>query len=87
MLFRHWVLAEPLPRNRMIDENDQLRVKRDNFEEGAYLYPVPDELFWNDGDEGEWDGVDVPEWRTAEEEARRKRKREEADGESDRRGR
>lgn len=32
------------------------------FSEEGVLYPFPDELFWQDGDEGEWDGDGVPVW-------------------------
>lgn len=42
-----------------------------DFEEDGYMYPIPDELFWKDGDEGKWGGEEVPEWTTgpAKEEA------------------
>ena len=83
MLFRQWILAEPSHRNRKFRPNhiSHFRQPRPGFEEDAYLYPVPDELFWKDGDEGKWDSEYVPQWRDVpdedkkgEEPANRKRK-------------
>ncbi|MCJ1435595.1 hypothetical protein MMC27_004969 [Xylographa pallens] len=48
MLFRAWILAEPNYTDRRTSAG-----KPRKFEEDAYLYPVPDELFWKDGDEGD----------------------------------
>ncbi|MCJ1390913.1 hypothetical protein MMC18_003774 [Xylographa bjoerkii] len=58
MLFRAWALAEP----NYKDRRTLSRAPR-NFEEDAYLYPVPDELFWKDGMEGDWSGEYMPQWR------------------------
>ncbi|MCJ1383844.1 hypothetical protein MMC17_006958 [Xylographa soralifera] len=58
MLFRVWVFAEPNYTDRRTSSD-----KPRKFEEDAYLYPVPDELFWKDGDEGDWSGEYVPQWR------------------------
>ena len=57
-LFRAWVLAEPIRRDRRAHFE-----KSPPFEEDAFMYPVPDELFWKDRDAGEWNGEDVPPWR------------------------
>ncbi|MCJ1280695.1 hypothetical protein MMC26_000012 [Xylographa opegraphella] len=58
MLFRAWVHAEP-----SYAEWKTRRLGQRRFEEDAYLYPVPDELFWREGDEGQWSGGEVPQWR------------------------
>ncbi|MCJ1402518.1 hypothetical protein MMC11_005738 [Xylographa trunciseda] len=75
MLFRAWVLAEPICNDRRTFHPPR------NFEDDAYLYPVPDELFWKDGMEGEWSGEYVPQWRyvpvdeeSQQQSGRRKRK-------------
>ena len=67
LLFRQWVLPTPQPTMPV-----SLTSKRRGgitfhplFNEEALRYPFPNDLFWNDGDEGEWDqGDGVPEWRT-----------------------
>jgi len=55
LLFREWVLTIPHTTGRMDGDPPE-------FEEDGYLYPVPDELFWSEGDEGKWDAEEVPEW-------------------------
>jgi hypothetical protein len=55
LLFREWVLMIPHTTGRLVmDWRD--------FEEDGYMYPIPDELFWKEGDEGKWDGEEVPAW-------------------------
>ncbi|MCJ1250304.1 hypothetical protein MMC30_007530 [Trapelia coarctata] len=60
LLFREWVLTIPHTTGRMDEDPPE-------FEEDGYLYPVPEELFWKEGDEGKWDGGEVPEWITVRE--------------------
>ena len=45
LLFREWVLTIPHTTGRMAEDPEE-------FEEDGYMYPIPDELFWNEGDEG-----------------------------------
>lgn len=56
MLFRAWAFAEP-------DCTDRTWAPAacPFFEEDGIMYPVPDELFWKDGDEGD-SGEYVPQW-------------------------
>ncbi|MCJ1477625.1 hypothetical protein MMC13_006298 [Lambiella insularis] len=79
LLFRAWVFAEPEYRDRMRRREDG----EPPFEEDAILYPVPDELFWKDGDEGDY-GEFVAQWSDypAEKEGR-KRKYSERQSSSD----
>lgn len=42
----------------------------DLFDEFALLYPFPDHLFWNEGDEGEWDDYGAPRWSVVKEEGK-----------------
>lgn len=66
LLFRAWALT-PLPRvERSYDEDNlymirfQRALDRELVKEGG----IPDELFWNEGDEGAWgDEEGVPVWR------------------------
>lgn len=44
------------------DERGDVTGSHALFSEEGVLYPFPDELFWNEGDEGEWDGDGVPLW-------------------------
>jgi hypothetical protein len=37
------------------------------FDEYDVMYPFPDDLFWDEGDEGEWDEEGAPPWRDVKE--------------------
>ena len=63
LLFRPWALrntAIPQRRrsSRYPEPTDFHRLFRDEY----FLYPFDDSLFWEDGDEGEWDGEGAPAW-------------------------
>lgn len=64
LLFRPWVFHTPKRQ-----QWDILLAERDSvaahplFDENGVLYPFPDELFWKEGDEGEWDEDGVPSWK------------------------
>lgn len=65
LLFRPWALTSPvlLDRDRHDEDGEPIPTgKHVLFNEEMVLYPFPDELFWKDGDEGEWDGDGVPQW-------------------------
>ena len=60
LLFRAWVYAVPRVSERRIGYDMSMREPR---EEPLHLPCVPDDgLFWTDGDEGDWNGGDVPQW-------------------------
>ena len=54
LLFRAWAFCKT--RARYDTEDKANKSAHELFEEEAIRYPFPDELFWNEGDEG--DGVD-----------------------------
>ena len=72
MLFRAWVFAEPIryftkasgttQQNRSEPSNDAY------LDEEDFVYPIPDELFWTYGEEGDWNKDSVPLWRDSEHE-------------------
>lgn len=65
LLFRPWALTSPVSpdRDRVDEDGEAIPTgKHALFNEEAVLYPFPTELFWKDGDEGEWDGDGVPQW-------------------------
>jgi len=64
-IFRAWALQNPIMPNR---ENSGTTAdeSHDLFADERFLYPFPDELFWQAGDEGEWVGVGVPPWQVRE---------------------
>ena len=67
LLFRKWVLPTPLPTFvEYYNSNGRDIISfHPLFDEKVIKYPFPNELFWNAGEEGEWDrGEGVPEWRT-----------------------
>lgn len=65
LLFRPWVFHTP----RKLEFDSIHYMDRDPsdshplFDEYGVLYPFPNELFWKEGDEGEWDEEGVPSWR------------------------
>lgn len=68
MLFRSWVFRSPpcadKPHVRGIDSDGlDFDGPHDMFDEKVVLYPFPDELFWEQGDEGLWYADGVPPWR------------------------
>ena len=65
LLFRRWALATPVTIERDIDDGglDNSRNAHPMYSEEGVLYPFADELFWKEGDEGEWDGDGVPMWK------------------------
>jgi hypothetical protein len=67
LLFRPWALHTPMkPRWELINRTYR-NPPHDLFDEYALRYPFPDQLFWNEGDEGEWDDDGAPPWRVMEE--------------------
>ena len=64
LLFQAWVLSDP----GRCDESAPLQVesygsaRREPFDQDDYPYPVPESLFWEEGDEGQWPSGFVPEW-------------------------
>lgn len=75
--FREWVLTVPYTTGRQDDDPDE-------FEEDGYVYPVPEDLFWEAGDEGDWEGKEVPVWRKRDDAAGgKKRKLGDVDGDGE----
>lgn len=67
LLFRPWVFHTP--KRQRWDYSltiRDLQVAHHLFNENGVLYPFPDELFWKEGDEGEWDEDGAPSWRVSE---------------------
>ena len=63
LLFRAWAFCRtPLQSS---DDREYNKSAHELFDEEGILYPFPDDLFWNDGDEGEGLDADggVPKWR------------------------
>jgi len=63
VLFRRWAFHNPSLVNRNYNDDGG---RHSMFDEENVLYPFPDDLFWNDGDEGEMDGDGVPQWHEVE---------------------
>lgn len=65
-MFRAWALRSPVaPPPR--EGGPTTAGAHKLFEDDRVLYPFPDELFWREGDEGEWVGAGAPAWREVEE--------------------
>ena len=62
LLFRPWVIQSPAPGRDFAGAEESHGPHR-LFDEDAVLYPFPDDLFWTEGDEGEWEGDGAPPWR------------------------
>ena len=63
LLFRRWVFETPKRIEWDFSEEGGRRPRSHRlFDEDAVLYPFPDDLFWKEGDEGEWDEDGVPSW-------------------------
>ena len=66
ILFRPWAFYTPkIPDRTFYELNDDDEAPHplyDRIDEDRMQYPFPDHLFWTDGDEGQWDGDDVPLW-------------------------
>lgn len=60
LLFRPWALISPAKPDREYTESSE--AAHELFDEDAVLYPFPDSLFWESGDEGSWDEEGFPEW-------------------------
>jgi hypothetical protein len=69
LLFRPWVFHTPVKLSFGPVGDEYIRIAHELFHEDGVLYPFPDELFWNEGDEGEWDENEAPPWRDVEETA------------------
>ena len=54
-LFRTWVFKD--------DRKRQLDDERYVSERDSYPSTLPEKLFWQDGDEGEWNQLDIPQWK------------------------
>ena len=65
LLFRQWVLPTvPPPHSTQRARDRPSDTTHPLFDGKALRYPFPNNFFWKDGDEGEWDrGDGVPEWR------------------------
>lgn len=60
VLFKRWAFHTPTLVNRGYNDD----VRHSMFDEEVdMLYPFPDDLFWNDGDEGDNSRDGVPQWR------------------------
>ena len=82
VLFRAWVFAEPSRyfAAKSAGQGSRSEPSRDAYlDDEDFVYPIPTELFWTDGDEGDWNKDDIPLWRDVEDEEldplARKRKR------------
>ncbi|KAI9876534.1 MAG: hypothetical protein M1830_006297 [Pleopsidium flavum] len=63
ILFRRWAFHTPSLVNRNYNDDGGRHIM---FDDENVLYPFPDHLFWNAGDEGELDGDGVPQWHDVE---------------------
>ena len=73
ILFKPWVLKCPSPQsdtNASLEEAEQEDEAGEDASTSTPEHPLPNEYDWNEGDEGEWIGHDVPAWTDV-----RKRKR------------
>lgn len=59
VLFRRWAFYVPIAPNRTYNDQDQHPLFG---EDEDILYPFPDDLFWDDGDEGDRGCDGVPQW-------------------------
>lgn len=66
LLFRPWAFSSPVTPDRSFNANEVRG--HELFDDKWVLYPFPDELFWQESDEGTWDEGGVPPWtdRSAE---------------------
>ena len=68
-LFRAWVFADPSRYFATTPATQESRSEpsRDVFlDEEDFVYPIPTELFWTDGEESDWNKDGVPLWRDVE---------------------
>lgn len=64
LLFRPWVFHTPKrPEWHPTHPFPYRHATHPLFDDDTILYPFPDELFWKEGDEGEWDEDGAPAWR------------------------
>lgn len=63
LLFRQWAFRSPVIVGWERGETQINSSKHTLFNALAVQYPFPDNLFWEDGDEGEWSEEGVPPWR------------------------
>ena len=63
LLFRPWALRNTvIPERRRIYRRIEPTYSHRLFRDEYFQYPFNDNLFWEEGDEGEWDGEGAPAW-------------------------
>ena len=70
VLFKPWVLKSPSPQSdtkpslekAALEDEGRQRAEVATASTSTLEYPLPNEYDWNEGDEGEWIGDDVPAW-------------------------
>ena len=71
LLFRRWIFYTPrIPERDFIDPEDHVSRPHGLFDAKRVLYPFPDALFWQEGDEGKWNGEGVPVWKNVGQDAK-----------------
>ena len=61
-LFRAWVFAVPCLSHRSFKPSHTGSAGERKEDKYGHLLAIPDEMFWKDGDEGNWNGLDIPQW-------------------------
>ena len=65
LLFQAWILSDPgRCEGPSLHPSEDRARRREPFDQDDYPYPVPDSLFWTQGDEGQEPSDFVPEWRS-----------------------
>ena len=63
LLFRSWAFKDTItPERQVVGSDVEHGEPHELFADERFLYPFDDDLFWKEGDEGEWDGDGVPSW-------------------------
>lgn len=62
LLFRPWAFASPITTDRSFTGQEGGNGGHDLFIDGCARYPFPDDLFWHESDQGDWDEGGAPSW-------------------------
>ena len=64
LLFHAWILSDPARCNEgySTETDDYGKGRRDEFDQDDYIYPIPESLFWTDGEEEQYPADYVPDW-------------------------
>ena len=64
LLFHTWTLSDPARCNEgySTETDDYGKGRRDEFDQDDYIYPIPESLFWTDGEEEQSPADYVPDW-------------------------